>query len=165
MDVLGAEDELDHAQAQAVAFHQRVRPARDELLSVDEGAVERADLLHHEVALAVADDAGVAARDAALEVDVREIDVRPLVVQAASTTAAHEAGDGERITVAELLAVYRIDEAQCHPAPTTIWIMDDVLTAGTHYRAMHHVLAARFPGVPIYGVFLARRVFANDVEG
>lgn len=93
------------------------------------------------------------------------VDVRPLVVQNASTTAAHEAGDGDRITVAELLAVYRIDEARCHPAPTTIWIMDDVLTAGTHYRAMHHVLAARFPEVPIYGVFLARRVFANDIEG
>jgi len=93
------------------------------------------------------------------------IDVRPLVVQTASTAAAHEAGEGERITVEDLLAVYRIDEARCQPAPTTIWIMDDVLTAGTHFRAMQIVLSQRFPNVPVYGVFLARRVFANDPEG
>lgn len=49
--------------------------------------------------------------------------------------------------------------------PSTVWIMDDVLTAGTHYRAMHIALSQRFPGVPIYGVFLARRVFAHDGEG
>lgn len=93
------------------------------------------------------------------------IDVRNLVVQTASTTAAHEAGDGGRVTVEELLEVYRVDEARCDPTPSTLWIIDDVLTAGTHFRAMHIVLSRRFPGVPIYGVFLARRVFANDAEG
>jgi hypothetical protein len=89
------------------------------------------------------------------------IDVRSLVVQTSSTAAAHEAGDGDRVTVEELLAVYAIDETRCDPVPTTTWIIDDVLTAGTHFRAMQIVLAQRFPGVPIYGVFIARRVFAN----
>src|SRR3546814_4655332 len=42
------------------------------------------------------------------------------------------------------------------PAPQAIGIVDDVLTAGTHYRAMHNVLAARFPNVPIIGLFVAR---------
>lgn len=92
------------------------------------------------------------------------IDVRGLVIQTASTAAAHEAGDGDRVTVEELLAVYAIDEARCDPVPTTIWIIDDVLTAGTHFRAMQIVLAQRFPGVPIYGVFIARRVFANEPD-
>lgn len=91
------------------------------------------------------------------------LDVRPLVRQTASTTASHEAGEGgDRVTVEELLAVYEVDETMANPRPTTIAIVDDVLTAGTHYRAMHTVLSARFPGVPIYGLFVARRVFPPD---
>ena len=89
-------------------------------------------------------------------------DVRNLVVQTASTEAAHEAEQGDRITVEQLLAVYAINESLCTPTPTAIWIMDDVLTAGTHFRAMEIVLSQRFPDVPIYGIFIARRVFASD---
>jgi predicted amidophosphoribosyltransferase len=89
-------------------------------------------------------------------------DVRALVIQTASTTASHEAGDGDRVTVEELLALYRIDESLATPAPKSIAIVDDVLTAGTHYRAMHTVLSARFRTVPIIGLFVARRVFPDD---
>jgi hypothetical protein len=39
-----------------------------------------------------------------------------------------------------------------------------VLTAGTRYRAMHTVLSARFPHIPIQRIFLARRIFANPFE-
>jgi predicted amidophosphoribosyltransferase len=92
-------------------------------------------------------------------------DVRALVVQTESTTASHEAGDGERVTVEELLAVYQINEALAAPVPRSIAIVDDVLTAGTHYRAMHIVLSARFPIVPIIGLFIARRVFPDDDFG
>ncbi|MDI7862381.1 hypothetical protein MRS76_10465 [Rhizobiaceae bacterium n13] len=86
-------------------------------------------------------------------------DVRTLIYQTHSTDSSHEAGAGERITVEELLAIYRIDETVVQPTPTTIAIMDDVLTAGTHYRAMHRVLSQRFPQIPIVGIFIARRVF------
>lgn len=89
-------------------------------------------------------------------------DVRALVRQAASTTASHEAGQGDRVTVEDLLDLYSIDETIAAPAPQAIGIVDDVLTAGTHYRAMHTVLAARFPNVPIIGLFVARRVFPDD---
>jgi hypothetical protein len=88
-----------------------------------------------------------------------KLDVRALVVQSASTTPAHEAGEGERISVEELLDLYTIDETLTVPVPTALWIMDDVLTAGTHFRAMQIVLSGRFPGVPIFGIFIARRVF------
>ncbi|MBY5734056.1 hypothetical protein HFO26_27800 [Rhizobium leguminosarum] len=91
-------------------------------------------------------------------------DVRRLVRQTQSTTASHEAADGERLTVEDLLAVYAIDEAVANPAPTAIAIVDDVLTAGTHYRAMYTILSRRFPGVPIYGIFIARRVFPDPFE-
>ncbi|HEY9578595.1 MAG TPA: hypothetical protein VIR65_01885 [Rhizorhapis sp.] len=89
-------------------------------------------------------------------------DVRALVRQVASTTASHEAGQGVRVTVEQLLELYSVNEAIASPAPQAIGIVDDVLTAGTHYRAMHSVLAARFPNVPIIGLFVARRVFPDD---
>lgn len=85
------------------------------------------------------------------------LDVRKLVVQTQSTDAAHESD--HRPSVEELLALYEIDEVLTAPPPTRIAIIDDVLTAGTHYRAMHIKLAERFPGVPLVGMFIARRVF------
>lgn len=89
-------------------------------------------------------------------------DVRSLVIQTESTAASHEAAAGERISVEDLRALYVIDEALTVPAPQAIAIVDDVLTAGTHYRAMHTTLTARFPGVPVIGLFVARRVFPDD---
>lgn len=89
------------------------------------------------------------------------IDVRLLVRQTLSTAAAHEVQPGDRPTVEDLLAVYQIDEQLAAPAPNVIGIVDDVLTAGTHYRAMQIRLAERYPGVPIFGLFIARRVFAT----
>lgn len=87
------------------------------------------------------------------------LDVRALVRQTQSLRASHEVGDGDRVSVEELLAAYQIDETIAHPEPVTIGIMDDVLTAGTHYRAMQTVLSRRFPAASIFGLFVARRVF------
>lgn len=89
-------------------------------------------------------------------------DVRSLVVQNQSTIASHEADQGERVTVDELLTLYTINEDLTVPAPRAIGIVDDVLTAGTHYRAMHTVLSQRFPTAPIIGLFVARRVFPDN---
>lgn len=89
------------------------------------------------------------------------IDVRNLVRQRKSTTAAHEAGVGERVTLQELVDLYEIDESLSTPAPKAIGILDDVLTAGTHFKAMKAVLSQRFPDAKIIGLFVARRVFAN----
>ncbi|WP_084396416.1 hypothetical protein [Henriciella aquimarina] len=87
--------------------------------------------------------------------------VRDLVIQTQSTRASHESDEGERVTVEELLEVYRIDESLATPAPQTIGIVDDVLTAGTHFRAMSDTLSQRFPDIPIFGLFIARRVFPD----
>lgn len=88
-----------------------------------------------------------------------QVDVRNLVVQTASTIASHEAAPGERVTLEQLLQLYEIDEGAAAPEPRAIGIIDDVLTAGTHYRAMHSILSARFPAAPIIGLFVARRIF------
>jgi len=96
------------------------------------------------------------------------VDVREIVTQRESTRAAH-GSEGNRLTVQELQAVYEIDERKCRPVPRSIAILDDVLTAGTHYRAMHNVLSARFPQAQIVGIFIARRVFPTaalfDLDG
>lgn len=87
------------------------------------------------------------------------LDIRELVYQTKSLPASHEAGDGQRLTVTDLLGVYRINETLTTPPPKTIAIFDDVMTAGTHYRAMSTVLSQRFPSARIFGFFVARRTF------
>ena len=87
------------------------------------------------------------------------LDVRCLVRQTCSTVAAHEANSGCRPSVEDLLAVYEIDETKAAPQPQRIGIVDDVLTAGTHFRALEIKLHERFPDMPIVGLFIARRVF------
>ena len=63
------------------------------------------------------------------------------------------------------MAVYHVDLSLVAPAPQTILLCDDVLTTGCHYRAAYTVLQAAFPGVPIIGLFIARRVpEAVDIE-
>ena len=57
-----------------------------------------------------------------------------------------------------MLANYFVDDNACEPAPKVIGVVDDVLTTGTHFKAMQHLLRDRFPNVKIYGIFLARRV-------
>jgi predicted amidophosphoribosyltransferase len=94
----------------------------------------------------------VICRNIALGIDVREI-----VIQRNSLQAAHESGT--RPTISELLAEYQIDQAVATPAPRRIGIVDDVLTAGTHYVAVKTMLQRHYPGVPIVGFFVARRVF------
>lgn len=93
------------------------------------------------------------------------LDVRSLVLQRSSTAAAHEVAAGQRPTVEDLVANYLIDEATIEPTPRSIAIVDDVLTAGTHFKAMKAVLSARWPGIPIFGVFVARRIFPDQEVG
>jgi hypothetical protein len=91
-----------------------------------------------------------------------DIDIRELVEQQASIEAAHESAT--RPTVDDLRRLYRINEAIANPTPRAIGIVDDVLTAGVHFRAIKDTLALRFPAVPITGIFVARRVFPDDAE-
>jgi hypothetical protein len=92
----------------------------------------------------------------------RAVDIREIVIQTRSLPAAHESG--QRPSIDDLLAVYRIDESKAAPAPKSIAIVDDVLTNGTHFRAMKTILEQYFSGVPIFGFFIARRVFPNPFE-
>lgn len=81
-------------------------------------------------------------------------DIRELVVQTTSSEAAHTTDD--RPSPSELSAIYTIDERLSDPPPVVIAIFDDVLTTGAHFKAAQKILAQRFPGVPIIGIFIAR---------
>lgn len=89
-------------------------------------------------------------------------DVRNLVVQDCTMKANHARGIDDRVSIEELLEAYSIDESLSDPEPTHIGIVDDMLTAGTHYQAMHTILSERFPNASITGLFVARRVFPDE---
>src|SRR5262249_18267671 len=86
----------------------------------------------------------------------RRQDIRELVIQERSIEAAHLSAT--RPTPADLIANYRLDETLATPVPQNLWIIDDVVTTGCHYRADKQILENRFAGTPIIGLFLARRV-------
>lgn len=88
-------------------------------------------------------------------------DVREIVKQRVSTRAAHESA-GNRLTHDELLGNYYIDEKLTHPEPENIAIVDDTITAGTHFKAMQAILSHRFPNARIIGLIWVRRAIDNN---
>jgi hypothetical protein len=46
--------------------------------------------------------------------------------------------------------------------PEHFVVFDDLLTGGSHFAAMKIALARKFPGVPVSGLFLARRVLPSQ---
>ena len=88
------------------------------------------------------------------------IDARELIVQTESTAAAHESP--ARRDPCEIQARYRVDEELTSPAPAALIVVDDVLTTGAHFKAAQSVLIRRFAGVPMFGLFVARRALPED---
>jgi len=92
-------------------------------------------------------------------------DVRELIVAATARQPLHESE--QRLSPDQLIGTLQIQEAQCNPAPQNIILIDDVITTGCSFVACSTLLQQRFPGVPISGIFAARRavdhsaVFAN----
>lgn len=112
--------------------------------------VVKGDPLHDDRVLQIATLMGAGAKT----------DVRELIVQIATIDSSHQSAS--RPKPHELRAHYRVDETLCAPAPTTIGVLDDILTAGAHFRASKDILVERFPGVPVVGVFYARRIVAVE---
>jgi predicted amidophosphoribosyltransferase len=51
------------------------------------------------------------------------------------------------------------------PTPAVIAVVDDVLTAGAHFKAMKRLLMETFQDAHIVGLFLARRVPNTEIDG
>ncbi len=83
-------------------------------------------------------------------------DIRELILQTVDKDPTHT--KDERRDIDALMADYRIDESLTSREPKQIGLFDDMLTTGAHFRAAKAVLEDRFPGVPIAGIFVARRM-------
>lgn len=93
----------------------------------------------------------------------RPAEYRELLLQRQSVPAAHTSD--VRPTPAEVAANYEINEEAADPPPQTIFLLDDVLTTGCHFKAAQCVLTERFPQANVVGLFIARRVPKSvDVE-
>ena len=92
----------------------------------------------------------------------RPSDVRELIVQIESVEATHLAGT--RPTPDEVLRNYRLEKSLAVPEPKIIFLVDDVLTTGCHFKAAKRLLLARFPNANVVGLFVARRVPKSDFD-
>lgn len=84
------------------------------------------------------------------------LDVRELIVQPASTHAAH--GTDNRPASQDIEALYQVDVVLAHSPCDLILIVADVLTTGAHFVAANSTLTRQFPTTPVVGVFVALRV-------
>lgn len=88
--------------------------------------------------------------------------IRELVVQTESLESFH---DGSRLPPAALMAYYELDEDLRGCAqPSEVTIFDDLLTTGSHFKAMKAVIRQHWPNVPVSGIFVARRYIPNPLE-
>lgn len=87
--------------------------------------------------------------------------MRELIVQQTSTVPAHLSGE-YRPRVSEILENYAIDERLAEPSPTAVGLFDDILTAGSHFKAAKVLLQQRFGDIPVVGIFIARRIFPAE---
>lgn len=81
-------------------------------------------------------------------------DIRELVTQVSSLESFH---GGCRLTPAQLAAYYQIDQQLCGPQPWEVTVFDDILTTGSHFKAMKAVILNLWPSVSVSGIFIARR--------
>ncbi len=90
------------------------------------------------------------------------LDFRELVLQNQSTIASH-ASTANRPTPDEIMANYRLDASLLAGIRGNIIIFDDVLTAGSHFKAMKRFLRQHLPEASILGLFVARTAREADV--
>lgn len=84
-------------------------------------------------------------------------DVRELLVAVENREAFHTST--ARRDIAAMVENLAIDPSCLRPRPAQIAIVDDILTTGAQYRAAVTVIGRQLPGVPLVGLFVARRVF------
>lgn len=87
------------------------------------------------------------------------LDVRELLVLNASTRAHHEFAEGEkRPTPDDLYALLSIDPSYLiKPLNGTVFVFDDVLTNGTHFKACKRKILECEPSAKVVGLFIGRR--------
>lgn len=99
------------------------------------------------------------------------LDARPLLVMRESTRAHHDYAEGERRPTPDgLRQLLIVDEAyMAVPLRPTVFLFDDVITNGTHFKACKQILLERIPDIRVIGLFIGRRKasppVAFDIDG
>ena len=70
-------------------------------------------------------------------------------------------GSTYKPTPSDIIKAYEFRNHRRTPRPTTIAIVDDVITTGAHFKAMKSILLEQYPGINVIGLFLARRIFPD----
>ena len=86
----------------------------------------------------------------------KKSDIRELVIQVKSMDPSHASGD--RPTPDQIAANYILDQSLLLPTPNLIFICDDVITTGSHFKAVQKIIRTQFPETSVCGLFIARRV-------
>jgi predicted amidophosphoribosyltransferase len=86
-------------------------------------------------------------------------DVRELYLQKESRKALHSSKSCR--SYKDLLDNYIFNERVTYPTPKEIWLFDDTLIKGTHFKAAKEFLRTRFSNVPIVGFFIARSIIGK----
>ncbi|MBV8873565.1 MAG: hypothetical protein JO014_12705 [Metakosakonia sp.] len=84
----------------------------------------------------------------------QNFDFRELVTQRVSMPASHAGAN--RPTPDQIAQNYIFNHAEAADLRNNIVIFDDVLTAGSHYKAMKTTIRQHLPNKAIIGVFIAR---------
>lgn len=102
-----------------------------------------------------------------LQTGTPELDVREVLTLRQSMRAHHEHADHERRPGPEALrSLLAVDAAAlASPLRPTLVLFDDVLTAGTHFRACKDCLLPHAPQARIVGLFLGRRRWQPAADG
>lgn len=88
------------------------------------------------------------------------LDFRMLITQQQSTSAAHTMPLGQRLNIQQLYELYTFNKPDPPPMQKIV-IFDDVLTKGTHFKAMQKIINQHYPQVPTIGLFIALSIYAN----
>jgi predicted amidophosphoribosyltransferase len=86
--------------------------------------------------------------------------IHELVLQKISREPSHKSK--KRRNPKELEGNYFINPPAINIEFSEIWLFDDVLRDGTHFRAAHSILSRSYPHVKIVGFFVARSVHASE---
>lgn len=91
------------------------------------------------------------------------IRVAELIVQSGSYAPSHLAsGAGAaRMQPSDLRRLYRLSGEVPRP---NVFIFDDVITAGSHFRACKDLLLESHPSIRVFGIFIARRSLSGPAS-
>jgi hypothetical protein len=78
------------------------------------------------------------------------------LIRAITPRVARHSGDNKH-DPNELRGTLQIDGELCDPAPTHVFLIDDVITTGCGFMVCKQMLVERFPAVKVTGMFVARR--------